>query len=49
MTGGCTTAGTIVDYVQANTTATVNTMFNYPGIPSSFTLHGFAQMRVLQD
>ncbi|MGB7189961.1 MAG: TadE/TadG family type IV pilus assembly protein [Acidobacteriaceae bacterium] len=39
---------TIVHYVQATTSATVNTIFNYPGIPTSFTLHGYAQMRVLQ-
>lgn len=53
-TGYCSTpasacAGTYVVYVQAQPTATVNTMFNYPGLPTSFTLHGFAQMRVVQD
>lgn len=51
-TASCTTGyqtGTGVVYVQATTSATVNTMFHYPGIPTSFTLHGFAQMRVLQD
>lgn len=41
--------GNLVHYVQANTTATVSTMFNYPGLPNSYTLHGFAQMRVVQD
>lgn len=39
---------TIVHYVQATTSATVNTIFHYPGIPTSFTLQGYAQMRVLQ-
>lgn len=39
----------VINYVQVNTTATVSTMFHYPGIPTSFTLHGFAQMRVVQD
>lgn len=39
----------IVNYVQVNTTATVSTMFRYPGIPRSFTLNGFAEMRVVQD
>jgi Flp pilus assembly protein TadG len=39
----------IVTYVQATTQATVTTMFHYPGIPTSFTLSGFAEMRVLQD
>ena len=38
----------IVPYVQVFTQATVPTMFHYPGIPSSFTLHGWAQMRVIQ-
>jgi len=45
------TAGTtniIVNYVQVSTSATISTMFNYPGIPNSFTLKGFAKMRVLQ-
>lgn len=40
---------TIVEYVQASTQAQVSTMLHYPGIPSSFTLHGFAQMRVIQE
>ena len=40
---------TIVEYVQASTQAQVSTMFHYPGIPRSFTLHGFAQMRVIQE
>ncbi len=39
---------TIVQYVQVTTQATINTMFQYPGIPKSFTLTGTAQMRVLQ-
>lgn len=49
-----TTAGdytNIVNYVNVTTTATVNTMFNFRwlglGIPSSYTLSGYAQMRVL--
>lgn len=41
-------SGTIVVYAVANTSATVSTMFHYPGIPTSFTLHGFAQMQVVQ-
>lgn len=51
-TASCTAGyytGNGVVYVQATTTATVKTIFNYPGIPTSYTLHGFAQMRVLQD
>jgi Flp pilus assembly protein TadG len=52
-TAACTGSGTYtgygVEYVFANTSATVSTMFHYPGIPTSFTLHGYAKMRVLQD
>lgn len=40
---------TIVEYVQASTQAQVSTMLHYPGIPRSFTVHGFAQMRVIQE
>lgn len=40
---------TIVEYVQASTQANVSTMLHYPGIPRSFTVHGFAQMRVIQE
>ena len=43
----------IVQYVNATTTATVSTIFNYPllglGIPSSYTLSGYAKMRVLNN
>lgn len=54
--GTCTTATAgdytnIVQYVNVTTTATVRTMFNYHwlglGIPSTYTLNGYAQMRVL--
>ena len=40
---------TIVEYVQASTQAQVSTMLHYPGLPRTFTLHGFAQMRVIQE
>jgi Flp pilus assembly protein TadG len=40
---------TIVNYIQVTTQAQVKTMFRYPGIPTSFTLNGFAQMRVIQN
>lgn len=43
----------LVQYVQVSTQATVKTMFRYNwnglGLPSSFTLNGYAQMRVRQD
>lgn len=41
------TTNTIISYVQVNTQATVRTMFHYPGIPTSFTLNGYAIMRVM--
>lgn len=41
------TTNTVIGYVQVNTRATVSTMFHYPGIPASFTLNGFAEMRVM--
>ena len=37
-----------VDYVQVTTTATYQTLFPYPGIPSSFILNGSARMRATQ-
>jgi len=49
--GESTTSGKVnmvVEYVQVNTQAKVHTMFRYPGIPHSFTLNGFSQMRVAQ-
>lgn len=39
----------VVSYIQVTPQATINTIFNYPGIPSSFTLSGYAQMRVLPN
>lgn len=37
-----------LEYVQVNTTATVGPLFNYPGLPHTFTLTGHATMRVEQ-
>lgn len=50
----CTTVNTteaqyVISYVVVSTTATVSTMFHYPGIPSSFTLNGYSETRVLQN
>lgn len=39
----------VVYYMQVAPQATVNTIFNYPGIPTSFTLNGWSQMRVLPN
>lgn len=39
----------VVSYIQVAPQATINTIFKYPGIPTSFTLSGFSQMRVLPN
>ena len=51
----CSTAGTacvspafIQETVQVNTTATIDTAFHFPGIPSSLTLRGQAIMNTEQ-
>ena len=44
----CVTPSHIVVYLQVNTTAPVNTLFNFPGIPATVTLRGQAIMRVEQ-
>jgi Flp pilus assembly protein TadG len=44
----CPSPSRIVEYVQVSTTAPVNTLFHFPGIPSTVTFNGFATMRVEQ-
>jgi Flp pilus assembly protein TadG len=44
----CASPSRIVEFVQVNTTATVPTLFHFPGIASTITLRGQAIMRVLQ-
>lgn len=39
-------AGTVVECVQVTTTDTFQPLFNYPGLPSSFSANGVAVMRV---
>jgi Flp pilus assembly protein TadG len=46
--GSCPSPNRIVLYVQVTTTATVNTVFHFPGIPNTVTLHGYASMRAEQ-
>lgn len=56
----CTTVNStesqqVVEYTQVSTQATVHTMFNYKlpiwhlGLPNTFTLNGYSQMRVIQN
>lgn len=44
----CLSPARILQYVQVNTTAQLNTLFNYPGLPSTMTLAGQASARVQQ-
>jgi len=44
----CLSPARIVVTVQVNTVATVNSLFNYPGFPSTYALHGQAIERVEQ-
>ena len=46
--GACPSPSIIVEYVQVNTSASLDTMFHFPGLPSSITLTGQAIMRVEQ-
>jgi len=47
-TTSCVSPNRIVLFVQVNTSAPVNTLFHFPGIPNSVTLTGKAIMRVEQ-
>jgi Flp pilus assembly protein TadG len=44
----CPSPSHIVEYIKVTTTATVNTVFHFPGIPSQVTFNGFALMRLEQ-
>lgn len=39
-------SGRILDYVQVNTSATIDPLFRYPGLPKTLTMYGQAVMRV---
>jgi hypothetical protein len=45
--GDCT-GSRIIEYVQVNTTATVDPLIHVPGLPATYTLNGQAVMRVWQ-
>ena len=44
----CVSPGRIIETVTVNTSAPINTLFHFPGIPNSLTLTGKAVMRVEQ-
>ncbi len=41
-----TDAGTPIKYVVVNTSATLPSIFAYPGMPKNLTVYGYSQMRV---
>ena len=45
-TTACVRPARVVKYVQVNTSAPVNTILHYPGLPSTYTLQGQAIMRI---
>lgn len=52
--GACTgsdgvTSMITVTYVTVSTQANVDTLFHLPGLPNSYTLHGYSEMRVLPN
>jgi Flp pilus assembly protein TadG len=44
----CVSPAHIIEYVQVQTSAPVNTLFHFPGIASTVTFRGYAIMRVEQ-
>lgn len=38
-----------ITYVTVATQANITPIFNFPGLPSSYALHGYAQLRTLQN
>jgi Flp pilus assembly protein TadG len=44
----CVSPARIEEFVQVSTSATINPVFNYPGLPVSYALSGQATMRVEQ-
>lgn len=45
-TTACIAPAHVIQNVQVNTTATVDPLFRLPGLPTSYTLHAHATMRV---
>lgn len=44
----CPSPARIIEYVQVNTSGTIDPLFHYPGLPTTFTLTGQSIMRVDQ-
>jgi Flp pilus assembly protein TadG len=44
----CVSPARIQEFVQVSTTASVNPMFNYPGLSTTWVLHGQATLRVVE-
>ncbi len=48
-TTSCTSPSQVVEWVNVVTAATINPLFQFPGVPTTLTLHGNATMRVAQQ
>jgi hypothetical protein len=44
----CVSPARIIESVQVKTTASIDPLYHYPGLPTTFTLRGWATMRVEQ-
>jgi Flp pilus assembly protein TadG len=48
-TANATTTQYVINYVTVSTSATVSPLFTVPGLPTSYTLHGYSALRVLPN
>jgi Flp pilus assembly protein TadG len=45
---GCASPAIVLEYVQVNTSSTIQPLFHWPGLPTTFTANGSAIMQVAQ-
>lgn len=48
-TTSCTSPSQVVEWVNVLTNSTINPTFHYPGLPTTYTVHGQATLRVAQQ
>jgi len=48
-TSTCAVGSQVIEWVNVVTTATIHPLFQFPGVPTTLTLHGSATMRVAQN
>jgi Flp pilus assembly protein TadG len=46
--GACASPAIVLEYVQVNTSSTIQPLFHWPGLPTTFTANGSAIMQVAQ-